>query len=302
MAVLDQARKSLVETVQSRQRTLKQVVMASSTPAVAHAQLERTFEAPPPVFSHARRVAGLARAVAQSLNLSGESCADVEHALVHDIGKLAFPSSLIDKDGQFTSEELAIIRTHTIAGAAILINVPYLHAAAAVVAATHERWAGGGFPRGLFNDAIPMPSRIIAVADAFDALTGHVEARRRESATPPTRSWCATPARASTPPSCAPGCARPRRSRPRADHRRRCVIVLGAVLGGFLMAGGALAVLDSAVGVRRHRRRGDRQPADQHAAQDREDADRPRSRARSAPGRRRATTSICWRCSTRSSS
>ena len=52
--------------------------------------------------------------------------------------------------------------------------MPYLQATASVVAATHERWAGGGFPRGLFNDAIPMPSRIIAVADAFDALTGHV--------------------------------------------------------------------------------------------------------------------------------
>jgi HD-GYP domain-containing protein (c-di-GMP phosphodiesterase class II) len=101
-------------------------------------------------------------------------------ALVHDIGKLAFPTSLIDKDGQFTSEELAVIRTHTIAGAAILINVPYLQATAAVVAATHERWAGGGFPRGLFNDAIPMPSRIIAVADAFDALTGHAGAAEKE--------------------------------------------------------------------------------------------------------------------------
>ena len=129
----------------------------------------------PRLLAHARRVAASAVAIARALPLPELACQHVYRAaLVHDIGKLAFPTSLIDKDGQFTSEELAVIRTHTIAGAAILINVPYLHATAAVVAATHERWSGGGFPRGLFNDAIPMPSRIIAVADAFDALTGQI--------------------------------------------------------------------------------------------------------------------------------
>jgi len=129
----------------------------------------------PRLLAHARRVAASAVTIARALPLPELACQHVYRAaLVHDIGKLAFPISLIDKDGQFTSEELAVIRTHTVAGAAIVINVPYLHATAAVVAATHERWAGGGFPRGLFNEAIPMPARIIAVADAFDALTGHL--------------------------------------------------------------------------------------------------------------------------------
>jgi HD-GYP domain-containing protein (c-di-GMP phosphodiesterase class II) len=137
--------------------------------------LEELHVEQPRLLAHARRVADAALAIARTLPLPELKCQHVYRAaLVHDIGKLAFPPTLIDKDGQFSSEELAVIRTHTIAGAAILINVPYLHATAAVVAATHERWAGGGFPRGLFNDAIPMPSRIIAVADAFDALTGHV--------------------------------------------------------------------------------------------------------------------------------
>jgi HD-GYP domain-containing protein (c-di-GMP phosphodiesterase class II) len=137
--------------------------------------LESLHDEQPRLLAHARRVAASAVAIARALPLPELACQHVHRAaLVHDIGKLAFPESLLDKDGQYTSEELAVIRTHTIAGAAILINVPYLHATAAVVAATHERWAGGGFPRGLFNDAIPMPSRIIAVADAFDALTGHV--------------------------------------------------------------------------------------------------------------------------------
>lgn len=139
--------------------------------------LERVLEdmhaEQPRLLAHARRVAASSLAIAQALPLRELACQHIYRAaLVHDIGKLAFPTSLIDKNGQFTSEELAVIRTHTIAGAAIVINVPYLQATASVVSATHERWAGGGFPRGLFNDAIPMPSRIIAVADAFDALTG----------------------------------------------------------------------------------------------------------------------------------
>jgi two-component system cell cycle response regulator len=139
--------------------------------------LETLHADQPRLLAHARRVAASAVAIARALPLPELACQHVfRAALVHDIGKLAFPASLIDKDGSFTSEELAVIRTHTIAGAAILINVPYLQATAAVVAATHERWAGGGFPRGLFNDAIPMPSRIVAVADAFDALTGHAGA------------------------------------------------------------------------------------------------------------------------------
>jgi len=136
--------------------------------------LDDIHDEQPRLLEHARRVAAASMAIARALPLAELKCQHVYRAaLVHDIGKLAFPTSLIDKDGQFSSEELAVIRTHTIAGAAILINVPYLQATASVVAATHERWAGGGFPRGLFNDAIPLPSRIIAVADAFDALTGH---------------------------------------------------------------------------------------------------------------------------------
>ena len=138
--------------------------------------LEELHREQPRLLAHARRVAASAVAIARALPLPELACQHIfRAALVHDIGKLAFPSTLLDKDGQFSSEELAVIRTHTIAGAAIVINVPYLHGAAAVIAATHERWAGGGFPRGLFNDAIPMPSRIVAVADAFDALTGHIE-------------------------------------------------------------------------------------------------------------------------------
>ena len=166
----------LLDIARRRDRLAEQVRLAQprSVDTLLHV-LKDLHREQPRLLAHARRVAASAVAIARALPLPELACQHVYRAaLVHDIGKLAFPTTLIDKDGQFTSEELAVIRTHTVAGAAILINVPYLHASAAVVAATHERWAGGGFPRGLFNDAIPMPSRIIAVADAFDALTGHV--------------------------------------------------------------------------------------------------------------------------------
>ena len=166
----------LLDIARRRDRLADEMRLAQPRSSGTLAQILETMHIDQPrLLAHARRVAGSSLAIARALPLAELACQHVHRAaLVHDIGKLAFPASLIDKDGQFTSEELAVIRTHTIAGAAILINVPYLQATASVVAATHERWAGGGFPRGLFNDAIPMPSRIIAVADAFDALTGHV--------------------------------------------------------------------------------------------------------------------------------
>ena len=199
----------------------------------------------PRLLAHVRRVAVSALAIARALSLPELACQHVYRAaLVHDIGKLAFPASLIDKDGQFTSEELAVIRTHTIAGAAILINVPYLQATASVVAATHERWAGGGFPRGLFNDAIPMPSRIIAVADAFDALSGHVGDSNpdvRDAANAELVRFAGSHFN----PDVVRAGLRALEPESHAADRRRLGRRLGAVIGGFLMDGGALSVLVS---------------------------------------------------------
>ncbi len=164
----------------ARRRDRLAEIVRSAQPC-SPGSLDRLLEAlhagQPRLLAHSRRVAASALAIARSMSLRVLACQHVERAaLVHDIGKLALPSSLVHKDGAFSSEELAVIRTHSTAGAAIICDAPYLQHAAAVVAATHERWAGGGFPRGLFNDAIPLASRIIAVADTFDALTGHAAA------------------------------------------------------------------------------------------------------------------------------
>jgi putative nucleotidyltransferase with HDIG domain len=167
---------ALMLDISRRRDRLAEIVRQAQprSPETLDDLLEQLHREQPRLLAHARRVAASALAIARALPLPELACQHVYRAaLVHDIGKLAFPPALIHKDGSFTSDELAIIRTHTVAGAHIVDGAVYVQQAAAVVASTHERWAGGGFPRGLFNDAIPIAARIIAVCDAFDALTGH---------------------------------------------------------------------------------------------------------------------------------
>jgi HD-GYP domain-containing protein (c-di-GMP phosphodiesterase class II) len=138
--------------------------------------LDDIHDEQPRLLEHARRVAAASMAIARALPLAELACQHVYRAaLVHDIGKLAFPTSLLDKDGRFSSEELAVIRhAHDCRrGDPDQRAVSPGHRRAGRGPRT-SAGAGGGFPRGLFNDAIPMASRIIAVADAFDALTGHL--------------------------------------------------------------------------------------------------------------------------------
>jgi diguanylate cyclase (GGDEF)-like protein/putative nucleotidyltransferase with HDIG domain len=93
--------------------------------------------------------------------------------LLHDVGKVAIPDSVIDKPGQLTSEEWAVMRSHTAHGETIVSSFPDLRELAPVVRHHHERWDGGGYPRGVVRENIPIEGRIVAIADVFDALTSH---------------------------------------------------------------------------------------------------------------------------------
>jgi putative nucleotidyltransferase with HDIG domain len=126
----------------------------------------------PEACSHAKRVAQTAVLLAQSMHVSRTTLRDIERgALLHDIGKVAMPDSLIHKAGQLSDEERAIIRTHPQVGHDILMEVPCLRQAAGIVLASHEWVNGDGYPLGLRGDEIPLGARITSVADAFDALT-----------------------------------------------------------------------------------------------------------------------------------
>jgi putative nucleotidyltransferase with HDIG domain len=126
----------------------------------------------PDAFEHTKRVADTAVLLATAMRLPEPMLATVERAaLLHDIGKVAMPDSLIHKPGALTEEEVAVIRTHPQIGRDILHAVPFLRPAAEIVMASHEWYNGRGYPNGLQGEEIPIGARIVAVADAWDALT-----------------------------------------------------------------------------------------------------------------------------------
>ena len=94
-------------------------------------------------------------------------------APMHDIGKIGIPQSILQKPGKLTPEEFEAMKRHTTIGEEILGGspAPLIQLAAEIAGSHHEKWSGGGYPRGLVGDAIPLSGRLVAVADVFDALT-----------------------------------------------------------------------------------------------------------------------------------
>ena len=117
-------------------------------------------------------VAELARLTARRLGLGGEEIDEICRAAeLRDIGKAAIPDAILDKPGPLTDAEWAFVRRHTVIGERILRRAPALYPVAALVRASHERWDGAGYPDGHAGHEIPLGARIVAVCDAFDALT-----------------------------------------------------------------------------------------------------------------------------------
>jgi diguanylate cyclase (GGDEF)-like protein len=126
----------------------------------------------PELRPHCDWVGDLAQSVAEQLGIEQDAIDDIGLAAdLHDIGKIVIPRSILHKPGPLDSSEWDMIRQHTATGAAILNAAPVLSSVAALVRSTHERIDGGGYPDGLAGEAIPLGSRIIAVCDAFDAMT-----------------------------------------------------------------------------------------------------------------------------------
>jgi HD-GYP domain-containing protein (c-di-GMP phosphodiesterase class II) len=131
---------------------------------------------------HSRDVVSLARAVAVRMGVDEATVAEVEQvALLHDLGKIAVPDSILRKRGPLTDEEQVIMRRHPAVGADIVSSTPELAHLAPAIRAEHERWDGLGYPDGLSGDAIPLSSRITFVCDAFHAMTSHRPYRRAMS-------------------------------------------------------------------------------------------------------------------------
>ena len=121
---------------------------------------------------HSMRVAEYAKKIAEFAGKSKKECDEIYFAgLLHDVGKIGVPSSIINKNGKLTEEEFAEIKKHPVIGRQILSSIsksPYLSIAANY---HHERYDGRGYPEGLKGNDIPAIARIIAIADAYDAMT-----------------------------------------------------------------------------------------------------------------------------------
>ncbi|MFC2002282.1 HD domain-containing phosphohydrolase [Chloroflexota bacterium] len=121
---------------------------------------------------HSQRVTEYALLGATLLSFSDEEIEDLEYAgILHDIGKIGIVDSILNKPGALTAEELNIVRRHSLIGAHMLREIPFLEKARELVLHHHEGFDGKGYPDGLKGEAIPMGARLLAVADAFDTMT-----------------------------------------------------------------------------------------------------------------------------------
>lgn len=131
---------------------------------------------------HSLRVQALAVDIARRAGCPDEDIDVIElGALVHDIGKIGVPDHILRKPGPLSPDEWEQMRRHPELGYQFLNGLSQFRAAADIVYAHHERYDGGGYPRGLAGDAIPLGARIFAVADAYDAMTSDRPYRRARS-------------------------------------------------------------------------------------------------------------------------
>lgn len=120
---------------------------------------------------HSERVARMAAGLARLDGVRGRALDELRlGALLHDIGKLALPDSILTKPGPLDEDERALMRQHPRIGYELLQQVDFLRGSSAVPYSHHERWDGGGYPQGLRGEEIPLAARIFSVIDVWDAL------------------------------------------------------------------------------------------------------------------------------------
>jgi putative nucleotidyltransferase with HDIG domain len=121
---------------------------------------------------HTLRVTAEALKLARSLGVRQDELDHIRRgALLHDIGKIGVPDSILLKPGPLAVEEWAVMRRHPIIAYEMLSPIPYLRPALDIPYCHHEKWNGSGYPRGLRGEQIPLAARIFAVVDVWDALS-----------------------------------------------------------------------------------------------------------------------------------
>jgi HD-GYP domain-containing protein (c-di-GMP phosphodiesterase class II) len=126
----------------------------------------------PELGGHAARVSATGVAIARRLDWNEARIRDLElGAALHDVGKVNIHPGVLEKPGRLNLAEVAVIRAHPVEGAWLIAGIRSLHAAMPYVLFHHERWDGEGYPTRRAGTEIPVEGRVLAVADAFDAMT-----------------------------------------------------------------------------------------------------------------------------------
>jgi len=121
---------------------------------------------------HSKRVTDMAVRLARHLGMGQEELVHLQRgALLHDIGKMGIPDSILLKGEELTEEEYELMKRHPVYAYELLSPIEFLRPALDIPYCHHERWDGGGYPRGLGGEEIPLAARVFAVVDVFDALT-----------------------------------------------------------------------------------------------------------------------------------
>ncbi len=155
---------------ESLQRTNTELILAYDATIEGWAQ---TIEVRDRVSSgHTHRVAEIAERMAQQLGIRNDRLLHFRRgALLHDIGKLVIPDSILLKPGPLTSDEMDVIKEHPVFAYQLMTAIPFLHPAISIPYCHHEHWDGSGYPRGLRGEEIPLEARIFTIVDVWDALT-----------------------------------------------------------------------------------------------------------------------------------
>lgn len=163
--IADQA---AVAIANARQRDTLERLMHETAIALTDAIESRD----PYTGDHCGRLALYATLTARALDLRPKEVEVIRlGAALHDVGKIVVPDAILKKPGKLTPDEFAIIKQHCYSGGQICKRVSFLQAAYPIVYHHHERWDGRGYPDGISGEAIPLGARIVAVVDAYDAMT-----------------------------------------------------------------------------------------------------------------------------------
>jgi putative nucleotidyltransferase with HDIG domain len=136
--------------------------------------------------NHTQRVTRYAIMLGEKLALTDDQMELIKiGGPLHDVGKIGIDDAILRKPGRLTGEEYAIMQTHTTKGAEILSSIPEMEPIIPIVRSHHERWDGTGYPDRLAGEEIPLLARIVAVADAFDAMTSNRPYHENKKGKPP---------------------------------------------------------------------------------------------------------------------